>query len=272
MGSICCLDTDDLYINTNISDLKIKLIEEYKLYLSFLKEHKININSTINNFENKSNINNENNNEYHTSIINKKYYYVPRNWFENWEKRIETLFKTNKYKSFDFNFDFKNDNKIQKFYYEIISMELWMQLYRNQMYNLNSVTRNFKDCIICNNIIIIQYTADKSNNVEIFFFEKEDDLFFTNLLFCFEKCENSQSECYALLDLLKKSPIQEILGNIKYDKSDEFIVKTNKMVIYNKTRKIDEEIKQFRENQYKAFINKVQGPKSFEKNENQKKK
>ena len=271
MGNICCLDTDELYINTNISELKIKLIEEYKLYLSFIKELKINLNSTLNNLVNKSNINNENNNENNSSIINKKYYYVPRNWFENWEKRIETIYKTNKYKSFNFNLEFKNDTKIQKFYYEIISNELWIQLYRNQMYNLNSVTRNFKDCIICNNIIIIQYIADKSNNIEIFFFENEDDLFFTNLLFCFEKCENSQSECYALLDLLKKSPIQEILGNIKYDKSDEFIVKTNKMVIYNKTRKIDEEIKQFRESQYNmAFINIVQGPKSFENNnENQ---
>ena len=271
MGNICCFDSDELYFNSNISDLKTKLIEEYKLYLSFLKELKINLNSTLNNCGNKSNNNNENNNENHSSIINKKYYYVPRNWFDNWEKRIETIYKTNKYKSFNFNFEFKNDNNIQKFYYEIISDELWMQLYRNQMYNLDSVTRNYKNCIICNNIIIIQYTADKSNNIEIFFFEKEDDLFFTNLLFCFEKCENSQSECYALLNLLKKSPIQEILGNIKYDKSNEFKVKTNKMIIYNKTRKIDEEIKQFRERQYnKEFINKVQGPESFDNNEDQK--
>ena len=43
------------------------------------------------------------------------------------------------------------------------------------------------------------------------------------------------------------------------------------MIIYNKTRKIDEEIKQFRERQYnKEFINKVQGPESFDNNEDQK--
>ena len=186
------------------------------------------------------------------------------------EKRIDTIYKNNKYKSLDFNFQFQNDNKIHKFYYEIISDELWMQLYRNQMYNLNSVARNFKNCIICNNIIIIQYTADKSNDIEIFFFEKEDDLFFTNLLFSFEKCENSQNKCYSLLNLLKTSPIQEILGNIKYDKSDEFIVKTNKMKIYNKTRKIDEEIKQFRESlYYKTSINKNQSPKLIDNNVNQ---
>ena len=98
MGNICCLDTDELYFNSNISDLKKKLIEEYILYLYFLKELKINLNSTINNFVNKSNINNENynenNNENHISIINKKYYYVPRNWFENWKKELIQYIKT----------------------------------------------------------------------------------------------------------------------------------------------------------------------------------
>ena len=262
MGNKCCMNSDEIYFNSNISDLKTTLIEEYKLYLLFLKQVKLNLNSSI---EKNQNDNNDDNNDNSNSIINKKFYYVPRNWFENWEKRIETIYKTNKYKSFDYNFEFKNEDKLPKFYYEIISDEFWIQIYRNQMYKLNSKTRNFKNCIICNNIIIFQYTSNKSNNVELFFFEKEEDLFFTNLLFSFDKCENGQTECYNLLNLLQKSPIQEILGNIKYDKSEEFTVKSNKMVIYNKTGKIDEEIKKFRESLYDLeFVNKVHGPDSFQ--------
>ena len=267
MGNICCNNFEESIYLSNISELKTKFIEEYKLYLLFLNQLKSDLNSSRSDKEN--NLIDVNENKNSNNINNKKFYIIPRKWFVNWEKRIEVIYKTNKYKSFDYDFNIPKDEKLQKFYYEIISDDLWLKLYRNQIYKLNSVTSNFKNGIICNNLIIFQYTGDNSNIIEIFFFEKDEDLFFTNLLFSFEKCKNAQSECYNLLKLLKKSPIQEILGNIKYDKSEEFNVKNNKMRIYNKTGQIEESIKTFRENQYDIqFINPIHGPHSFDNNEN----
>ena len=262
MGSVCCINSDENNFISNFSELKYKFREEYKLYLSFLNKLKLDLNSSINFSDN-----NENNNN--TNIIhNKTFYFVPRIWFENWEKRIEIIYKTNKYKSFDCNFEFKNEKKLHKNYYEIVSDELWIQLYKNQLYKLNNVIRNRKTGYICNNLIIFQYSSNKSNSIEIFFFEKDEDLFFTNLLFSFEKCHDHKNECYKLLNLLKSSPIQEILGNIKYDKSDEFKVDRNKMIIYNKTGIIANDIKNFRQTQYMIVINPVHGPNSFENEEN----
>ena len=272
MGSICCnISDDENYISSNFSELKEKLIEEYKSYLIFLNQLKLNLNSSIiekNRISNNINNNNQNidNNQ---DIYNKRFFLIPRIWFENWEKRVEAIYKTNKYKSYDFNYNYKNEEKLPIFYYELISDDLWLKFCRNQIYKLSSEKRKTKNAIICNNLIIIQY-QNKYNSIEIFFFEKEEDLFFTNLLFSFENCKDKQKECYSLLALLRKSPIQEILGNMHYDKSKEFTVNNNKMIIYNKTGIYDEEIKIFREKQYdKEFVNPVHGPTSDnEKNNN----
>lgn len=262
MGNICCNTFDETNNISDISEIKAKLLEEYKSYLSFIYQLKSNLNSSRVIQDQNLNYENENNNSANKTN-NQRFYYVPRNWFEDWEKRIEIIYKTNKLKSFDKNIEIKKEEKIQKFYYEIISDELWLKLCRNHIYKIKSFGPNNKTGIICNNLVIFQFTGDKSNNIEIFFFEKDEDLFFTNLLFSFDKCQNAQNECYNLLRLLKVSPIQEILGNIKYDnKSEQFTAGKNKMIIYNKTRKINEELKSFRKRQYDLTFN---GPNSFNK-------
>ena len=267
MGNICCGNSDEINFISNLSELKSKFKEEYKIYLLFINKIKLDLNASI--IENSRDLDNNNENHNNINLINnKRFYLIPRIWFENWEKRIEIIYKTNKFKAFECNFEFKNEQKLQKNYYEIISDDLWIELNRNQIYKLNNINKNSKIGLIINNLIIFQFSSNNSNSLEIFFFEKDEDLFFTNLLFSFEKCKDHQSECYNFLKLLKNSPIQEILGNIKYDKSEEFIVDNNKMIIYNKTAKIDEEVKNFREAQYMIVINPVHGPNSFENEEN----
>ena len=249
MGSICCNVNDDTNFISNYLECKTRLLDEYKTYLSFLNKLKLNFNS--------SNIKDDTNNN-----VVEKYYLVPRTWFENWEKRIGSIYSKNKYKYYDYDYDyeFKNEDKLPKFYYELVPEELWAKLYRNQLYKLNGSNAKTKNGMICNNLIILQY-LEKYNSIEIFFFEKDDDYFFTNLLFSFENCnsQTAQNEYYNILNLLKSSPIQEILGNMHYDKSKEFNVKKNKMIIYNKTKINDEELKNFRTKQYDIlFINPIQ--------------
>ena len=219
MGNICCNVNEDANYISNFLECKTRLLDEYKSYLSFLNKLKLNFNS--------SSIKDDANNN-----IVEKYYLVPRTWFENWEKRIESIYTKNKYKSYDYDYEFKNEDKLPKFYYELIPEELWTKLYRNQLYKLNGSNAKTKNGMICNNLIIFQY-LEKYNNIEIFFFEKDDDYFFTNLLFSFENCnaQRVQTEYYNILNLLKSSPIQEILGNMHYDKSLEFNVKNSKMII-----------------------------------------
>ena len=247
MGSICCNVNDDMNYISNYLEYKTRLLDEYKTYLSFLNKLKLNFNS--------SSIKDDTNNN-----VVEKYYLVPRTWFENWEKRIGSIYSKNKYKYYDYDYEFKNEDKLPKFYYELVPEELWAKLFRNQLYKLNGSNAKTKNGMICNNLIILQY-LEKYNSIEIFFFEKDDDYFFTNLLFSFEDCnsQTAQNEYYNILNLLKSSPIQEILGNMHYDKSKEFNVKKNKMIIYNKTKINDEELKNFRTKQYDIlFINPIQ--------------
>ena len=261
MGSVCCNINEDSNYISNFLECKTRLLDEYKSYLSFLNKLKLNFNS--------SSIKDDANNN-----IVEKYYLVPRTWFENWEKRIEFIYTKNKYKSYDYDYEFKNEDKLSKFYYELIPEELWTKIYRNQIYKLNGSNAKTKNGMICNNLIIIQY-LEKFNNIEIFFFEKDDDYFFTNLLFSFENCDahRVQTEYYNMMNLLKSSPIQEILGNMHYDKSLEFNVKKNKMIIYNKTKINDEELKNFRTKQYDIlFINPIQEIDSCEEKEKEKNK
>ena len=247
MGSFCCNVNDDTNFISNYLEYKTRLLDEYKTYLSFLNKLKLNFNS--------SSIKDDTNNN-----VVEKYYLVPRTWFENWEKRIGSIYSKNKINHYDYNYEFKNEDKLPKFYYELVPEELWAKLYRNQLYKLNGSNVKTKNGMICNNLIILQY-LEKYNSIEIFFFEKDDDYFFTNLLFSFENCssQTAQNEYYNILNLLKSSPIQEILGNMHYDKSKEFNVKKNKMIIYNKTKINDEELKNFRTKQYDIlFINPIQ--------------
>ena len=169
MGNICCNCFDEANNTTNISEIKIKLLEEYKSYLLFIYQLKSNLNSNrIIKDQNIIPLNLNNNNV--NIIKNQRFFYVPRNWFEEWEKRIEIIYKSNKYKNFDKNLEFKKEEKIQKFYYEIISEELCLKFFRNQIYKKKSVSPNYKTGIVCNNLVIFQFTGDKSNNIEIFFF------------------------------------------------------------------------------------------------------
>ena len=251
MGNVCCTISDETTIISNLPEFKSRLKEEYKTYLQSLNQLKSKLNSSIIyndwNSENNPNINNMN------SIIPKRFYIIPRVWFENWEKRIQFIIENNKYQEYDFSFEFKNEDKLSKFYYELITDELWLMLNRNPIYKIDK-QRKIKNSIIINNLIIF-HSSNNNNNIEIFFFENEDDLFFTNLLFSFEKCDNVKNVFNNTLKLLKSSPIKEILGNIHYDKSEQFFVKNNKTIIYNKTIKIDEKIKTFRIKQYELLIN-----------------
>ena len=252
MGNICCtISEDSNFIQANFTELKTRLICEYKSYIKFLHKLKKDLNSTI--LEKKKDETNQNNNNdiniYNDSTkSNQNFYLIPRTWFDNWEKRVEAICKTNKYKPYNLKYEYKNEEKMQFFYYELVSSDIWAEFCRNKIYKLEHYNHKIRKGMICNNLIIIFY--NKINAIEIFFFEKEEDLFFTNLLFSFEKSQENQRDCYEFLEILKKSPIQEILGVRNYDKSKEFFVDNSNMIIYNKTGEIGEEIKKFREYQY----------------------
>ena len=244
MGCTCCSVQEE--INNNIESKNIIKIlnEEYKSFLIFLNKIKTDLNSSIQ--KDKDSSNNINN-----LIINKNLYIIPLNWFEKWEKRIKEIVQDNKYKNFDLNFEYKNyENKI-KFYYELFDDDSWAKIYRNKIYKLKECKQ--KTVLICNNLIIFHYEKPKYY-IEIFFFKEENDLFFSNLLFSFEKCDDDKREYFNFLNILKKSPIQEIFGNMHYDYSKEFVDKNKKIIVYNKTRQVNEEIKNFRINQYELLF------------------
>jgi len=87
------------------------------------------------------------NNNNMNSIIPKRFYIIPRVWFENWEKRIQFIIENNKYQEYDFSFEFKNEDKLSKFYYELITDELWLMLNRNPIYKIDK-QRKIKNSII----------------------------------------------------------------------------------------------------------------------------
>ena len=248
MGCSWCNTTDEIINDSNFPSIKKRLNDEYSSYLSFLNKMKTDLNSSIYNEKN------SNNNQL-DNIIRKEFNLIPRNWFENWEKRIQYVIDNAKYKSYNSNFEYKDINNITKFYYELMTNDQWSLIYRNPINNIKQQTK-LKTGIICNNLIIFQYTKNSNNKnsnnfIEIFFFKNDEDLFFTNLLFSFEKCPEEQKECINLLNRLKKSPIQEIFGNMHYDYSNpKFIEQNKKIIIYNKTSNFIDEIKNFRKRQY----------------------
>ena len=248
----CSCNNDFQNTGKNITKLKEDYQKEYHSYLEFLYKLK--------GFLNTSQLEEKNNNEennINNTITQKEFYLIPSKWFEDWEMWIKNIIMKNEFKTFNTKFKYKNFKNKEKFYFQLMNEESWMKIYKNKLYNFSEEFKT-KTGLICNNLIILKYGSSEGekNGIEILFFEKDDDLFLTNLLFSFEKCENSNSECNNLLSILKSSPIYEILGNMHYDKSkSEFIEPKKKIIIYNKTRIVNDDIKQFRKKQYEIFLN-----------------
>ena len=231
MGNCCqsiVIDENDVEYNT----YKISIDDELKSYLEHI--HNLKTILATNSSNNKTTI--------------QLFYLIPRFWFEEWERRVEILFEKNRIINFNTELSFENENKLYKFFYELIPENLWIQFARNKLYNFDQNKRKENRVIICNNILIIY----KKNNIEIFYYEKEDDIFFTNLFFDFG---NNNDQCDNFLKLLRKSPIQEILGNNYYNKNiSKFNLPKYNTVIYNKTRKINERIKTFFKKEYEKYF------------------
>ena len=99
MGCACCLSED--ITDEEFEQIIKDVYDEYQLYMQFLYKLKNDLNSSI--FSDKHSNNNINNQTH-----SKEFYIIPRNWFDNWEKRIEIIIKHNMKKSVDFNFKVKN--------------------------------------------------------------------------------------------------------------------------------------------------------------------
>ena len=247
----CSCNDDFQNSGKNITQLKVDYQKEYHSYLEFLYKLKGILN--MSQLEEKNNYEENNTNN---TIAKKEFYLIPSKWFDDWEMWIKNIITKNEFKTFNTKFKYKNYKNKEKFYFQLINEENWKKIYKNKIYNFSEEFKT-KTGLICNNLIILKYGSNEGekNDIEILFFEKDDDLFLTNLLFSFEKCENSNSECNNLLSILKSSPIYEILGNMHYDKSNsEFIEPKKKIIIYNKTRIVNDDIKQFRKHQYDIFL------------------
>ena len=255
MGCACCLSED--ITDEEFEQIIKDVYDEYQLYMQFLYKLKNDLNSSI--FSDKHSNNNINNQTH-----SKEFYIIPRIWFDNWEKRIEIIIKHNMKKSVDFNFKVKNFDNWEKSHYELFIDELWVKINRNKSYKINE-GKKLKS-LICNNLIILN-SAQNSYYIEIFFFKNDEDLYLTDLLFSFDKCNDKIKEYNDLLKLLQKSPIQEIFGNIHYDYSEIFFEKKKKYIIYNKTGNINEEIKNFRKEQFKLFLSKEKENENENRNE-----
>ena len=256
MGCSCDKNIEEvLYNQSNISEKKSIFQNEYFSYLNFIYELKgyLNINQFSNNISGINIINNENENR-NDNNKNQEFYLIPAIWFENWEKWIKDIIIKNEYKKFNTNFKYKNYKNKAKFYYHLINEENWKKISINKLYDFSEGLKT-KEALICNNLMIFQYNSEKKHAIEIFFFEKDDDLFLTNLLFSFKKCTDAESEFNSLFELLKSSPIKEILGNMHYEQSElEFLETKKKILIYNKTREVNNDIKIFRKKQYQLFL------------------
>lgn len=256
MGCSCECSNESFILNQNeITKMKSICQKEYFSYLNFIYKLKGYLNSSqlIGNIS----LGEISDNKLETNLnIKQEFYLIPSKWFEDWEKWIKNIIMKNEYNPFRTKFKYKNYKNKPKFFFQLMAEDVWKKIYKNNKYNFNEEFKT-QSGIICNNLIILEYnssTEDK-NGIEIFFFEKDEDLFLTNLLFSFEKCDNEKSEFNNLLSLLKISPIKEILGNMYYDQSQsEFIEQKKKIIIYNKTRIVNEEIKIFRKNQYEIFL------------------
>ena len=248
----CSCDKDFQKLGVNILQTKENCRNEYYCYLDFIHKLKGYLNSSQISEKNYGEEINEN-----ITNVQKEFYLIPSKWFEDWEIWIKNIIMKNEYKTFNTKFKYRNFKNKEKFYFQLMDEENWMKIAKNKLYNFNEEFKT-KIGLICNNLIMLKYGSieGEKNDIEIFFFEKDDDLFLTNLLFSFEKCENSDSEFNNLFSILKSSPIYEILGNMHYDNSNsEFMESKKNIIIYNKTRLVNDDIKQFRKKQYNIFLN-----------------
>ena len=252
MGCTCNNNIEEFIASErNMTNIKEKFKKEYYSYLRFIYKLKEKLNNSIYTKNNSNNNINESN-----TTKRKEFYLIPLKWFEDWEKWIKDIIMKGEFKSFKGTFKYKNYKNKSKFYFRLMTEKTWINIYKNKIYNF---TENFrvKTGLICNNLIIFQYLSStgEKNAIEIFFFEKDEDLFLTNLLFSFEKCDDPNTEFNNLLNILKTSPIFEILGNLHYDQSkSEFFENKKKIKIYNKTINPSEDIKNFRKKQYQLFL------------------
>lgn len=238
----------------NKPNIKERFQKEYFAYMSFIFKLKEHLNNSL--FTENNSISNINENNTETK---KEFYLIPLKWFEDWEKWIKDIIMKGVLKTFNGKFKYKNYKNKAKFYFRLMMEENWLTIYKNKMYNFSEDFK-IKTGLICNNLIIFQYISPngEKNAIEIFFFEKDEDLFLTNLLFSFEKCDDPHTECNNLLKILQASPIFEILGNLHYDQSkSEFFEDKKKIIIYNKTRILSEEIRYFRRKQYKLYLDSI---------------
>ena len=173
MGCVCCLSED--ITNPEFEQIIKDVNDEYQLYMQFLYQLKNDLNSSI--YSDKHSNNNINNQTH-----SKEFYIIPRNWFENWERRIEIIIRQKMKKSVDFNFKVKNLDNSEKYCYEFVTNELWVKINRNKSYKINE-GKKYKG-LISNNLIIFD-SAQNPYYIDIFFFKNDEDLFLTNLLFLF---------------------------------------------------------------------------------------
>ena len=256
MGCSCENSSEEIkHYQANIKKIKENCIKEYNSYLNFIYKLKgyLNVSQCTENLS----MDEIEENKHEKNIATKKeFYLIPSKWFEDWEKWIKNIIIKNEFKALRTKFKYKNFKNKEKFYFYIMTEENWVKISKNKLYNFSEEFKT-KIGLISNNLIILQYDTSlgEKNEFEIFFFEKDDDLFLTNLLFSFEKCNDANLERNNLLTILKSSPIYEILGNMHYDQSQsEFFEEKKKILIYNKTRILTEEIKKFRKKQYEIFL------------------
>ena len=256
MGCSCENSSDEIaHYQANIKKIKENCIKEYNSYLNFIYKLKgyLNVSQCTENIS----MDEIEENKHEKNIATKKeFYLIPSKWFEDWEKWIRNIIIKNEFKALRTKFKYKNFKNKEKFYFYLMTEDNWVKIYKNKMYNFSEEFKT-KIGLISNNLIILQYDTSlgEKNEFEIFFFEKDDDLYLTNLLFSFEKCNDANLERNNLLTILKSSPIYEILGNMHYDQSQpEFIEEKKKIHIYNKTRIMNEEIKKFRKKQYEILL------------------
>ena len=256
MGCSCENSSEEIrHYQANIKKIKENCVKEYNSYLNFIYKLKgyLNVSQCTENLS----MDEIEENKHEKNIATKKeFYLIPSKWFEDWEKWIKNIIIKNEFKALRTKFKYKNFKNKEKFYFYLMTEENWVKISKNKLYNFSEEFKT-KIGLISNNLIILQYDTSlgEKNEFEIFFFEKDDDLFLTNLLFSFEKCNDANLEHNNLLTILKSSPIYEILGNMHYDQSQsEFFEEKKKILIYNKTRILTEEIKKFRKKQYEIFL------------------
>ena len=181
----CSCNNEFKRTENNIVILKEDYQNEYHSYLDFIYKLKTYLNTSQTGDKNYEQENNDNN-----AIIKKEFYLIPSKWFEEWEIWIKNIITKNEFKTFNTKFKYRNFKNKEKFYFHLITEENWMKIYKNKIYNFGEEFKT-KLGIICNNLIILKYGSSDGENkdIEIFFFEKDEDLFLTNLLFSFEKYE-----------------------------------------------------------------------------------